>query len=311
MALIVAAAATSSGARLPGRLAPRRSRLRRRLPRRPASARRLDPADPPRLGPVRVLRRRLRLAVRAGRTRRRHGYAHRTGVDLRAVRRDRRRDRPRRRRRGLARQAPAGRRSGQRRPPPTPRAVTPHRRAVRDEHALASGARVRACLDRGSYPAPRMPISRRVARFNKHVTNHVTGPFARWLPGFAIVTHVGRRSGTVYHTPVNVFRDGNRYAFALTYGADSDWFATSWPRAAARSRRGAGRCVSSTRSASPTRRAGRCRSPPAGSSGSSTSTSSWRCAGRQTSCPEDGYLDGGRTASRRARLSAGHCCCRS
>lgn len=68
-----------------------------------------------------------------------------------------------------------------------------------------------------------MAISRRVARFNKHVTNHVTGPFARWLPGFAVVTHFGRRSGTVYHTPVNVFRDGNRYVIALTYGADSDW----------------------------------------------------------------------------------------
>jgi deazaflavin-dependent oxidoreductase (nitroreductase family) len=73
------------------------------------------------------------------------------------------------------------------------------------------------------YPAPRMPLSRRVARFNKHVTNHVTGPFAGWLPGFAVVAHVGRRSGTVYHTPVNVFRVGNRYVFALTYGPGADW----------------------------------------------------------------------------------------
>jgi deazaflavin-dependent oxidoreductase (nitroreductase family) len=68
-----------------------------------------------------------------------------------------------------------------------------------------------------------MPLSRRVARFNKHVTNHVTGPFAGRLPGFAVVTHVGRRSGTVYRTPVNVFRDGNRYVFALTYGSGADW----------------------------------------------------------------------------------------
>ena len=68
-----------------------------------------------------------------------------------------------------------------------------------------------------------MPLSRRVARFNKHVTNHVTGPFAGRLPGFAVVTHVGRRSGTAYHTPVNVFRDGNRYVFALTYGPGADW----------------------------------------------------------------------------------------
>jgi hypothetical protein len=31
------------------------------------------------------------------------------------------------------------------------------------------------------------------------------------------------RYGRVHHTPVNVFRDGNRYVFALTYGAESDW----------------------------------------------------------------------------------------
>jgi deazaflavin-dependent oxidoreductase (nitroreductase family) len=68
-----------------------------------------------------------------------------------------------------------------------------------------------------------MPLSRRVARFNKHVTNRVTGPFAGSLPGFAVVTHAGRRSGTTYRTPVNVFRDGNRYVFALTYGPDADW----------------------------------------------------------------------------------------
>jgi deazaflavin-dependent oxidoreductase (nitroreductase family) len=68
-----------------------------------------------------------------------------------------------------------------------------------------------------------MPISKRVARFNKHVTNRVTGHIASWMPGFAIVSHVGRQSGRLYRTPVNVFRDGDRYVFALTYGADSDW----------------------------------------------------------------------------------------
>jgi deazaflavin-dependent oxidoreductase (nitroreductase family) len=68
-----------------------------------------------------------------------------------------------------------------------------------------------------------MPIPRGVARFNKHVTNHVTRHIAWWVPGFAIVTHVGRQSGRTYRTPVNVFRDGDRYVFALTYGKDSDW----------------------------------------------------------------------------------------
>lgn len=68
-----------------------------------------------------------------------------------------------------------------------------------------------------------MPISKRVARFNKRVTNRVTRHIAPWMPGFALVSHVGRRSGRLYRTPVNVFRDGDRYVFALTYGADSDW----------------------------------------------------------------------------------------
>jgi deazaflavin-dependent oxidoreductase (nitroreductase family) len=27
----------------------------------------------------------------------------------------------------------------------------------------------------------------------------------------------------VYRTPVNIFRDGDRYVIALTYGADSQW----------------------------------------------------------------------------------------
>jgi deazaflavin-dependent oxidoreductase (nitroreductase family) len=68
-----------------------------------------------------------------------------------------------------------------------------------------------------------MAIPKAVARFNNHVTNRVSRPLARHLPGFAVVTHVGRQSGRTYHTPVNMFRDGERFVFALTYGADSQW----------------------------------------------------------------------------------------
>jgi deazaflavin-dependent oxidoreductase (nitroreductase family) len=55
------------------------------------------------------------------------------------------------------------------------------------------------------------------------VTNRVLGPAARRLPGFAIVHHVGRRSGRAFTTPVNLFRHGDEYVIALTYGADSQW----------------------------------------------------------------------------------------
>jgi deazaflavin-dependent oxidoreductase (nitroreductase family) len=55
------------------------------------------------------------------------------------------------------------------------------------------------------------------------VTNQIAKHVAGRAPGFGIVEHVGRRSGTVRHTPVNVFRDGDRYVIALTYGSDSQW----------------------------------------------------------------------------------------
>lgn len=67
-----------------------------------------------------------------------------------------------------------------------------------------------------------MPLSRRMARFNRRFTNHLTRHFASWAPGFALLEHVGRRSGRLYETPVNVFRAQGRYVFALTYG-ESEW----------------------------------------------------------------------------------------
>jgi deazaflavin-dependent oxidoreductase (nitroreductase family) len=68
-----------------------------------------------------------------------------------------------------------------------------------------------------------MPLPKRLARFNRLVTNRGLGPVARRLPGFAIVSHVGRRSGRVYRTPVNLYRAEGRYVIALTYGSDSQW----------------------------------------------------------------------------------------
>jgi deazaflavin-dependent oxidoreductase (nitroreductase family) len=68
-----------------------------------------------------------------------------------------------------------------------------------------------------------MPLPKGLARFNRVVTNRVTGPFAARLPGFAIVHHVGRKSGREHANPVNLFRHGDRYVIALTYGADSQW----------------------------------------------------------------------------------------
>jgi len=44
-----------------------------------------------------------------------------------------------------------------------------------------------------------------------------------YLPGFAIVSHLGRKSGRAYRTPVNAFRTHGGYIIALAYGSESDW----------------------------------------------------------------------------------------
>ena len=68
-----------------------------------------------------------------------------------------------------------------------------------------------------------MPLPRRLAKFNIVVTNRVLGPLAKYLPGFAVVAHVGRRSGRTYRTPVNAFKRGDGYVIALMYGSGSQW----------------------------------------------------------------------------------------
>ena len=62
-----------------------------------------------------------------------------------------------------------------------------------------------------------------VAAFNLAVTNRITSRFADRLPGFGILTHVGRKSGKVYRTPVNIFRSPEGLLIALTYGRESEW----------------------------------------------------------------------------------------
>jgi deazaflavin-dependent oxidoreductase (nitroreductase family) len=72
--------------------------------------------------------------------------------------------------------------------------------------------------------APHPPrLGPRVARFNRAVTNKVAIHVAGWAPGLGIVIHVGRRTHTVYRTPVNVFRTKDGFRFALTYGPDAEW----------------------------------------------------------------------------------------
>ncbi|HUG05671.1 MAG TPA: nitroreductase family deazaflavin-dependent oxidoreductase [Candidatus Limnocylindria bacterium] len=71
-------------------------------------------------------------------------------------------------------------------------------------------------------PVP-TPRTRFIRPFTTHILNPFTRLFVHRLPGFAIISHRGRRSGQIHRTPMNVFRDGDDYLFALTYGSNVQW----------------------------------------------------------------------------------------
>ena len=62
-----------------------------------------------------------------------------------------------------------------------------------------------------------------LAVFHRVVTNPITSKFAAQLPGFGVIANVGRKSGKLYRTPVNVFRCEEGFLIALTYGRESGW----------------------------------------------------------------------------------------
>ena len=71
-------------------------------------------------------------------------------------------------------------------------------------------------------PVP-TPRTRFIKPFTTHILNRFTRLFVHRLPGFAIISHRGRKSGRIHRTPMNVFRDGDDYLFALTYSSNVQW----------------------------------------------------------------------------------------
>ena len=65
----------------------------------------------------------------------------------------------------------------------------------------------------------------RMRFLNKRIFNRVTLKFAgsAYSP-ISIIRHVGRRSGTLYATPVIIEPLGDRFLFALPYGRKVDWY---------------------------------------------------------------------------------------
>lgn len=64
---------------------------------------------------------------------------------------------------------------------------------------------------------------RSLAPTTTHVFNPVTRLFAGRLPGFGIVTHIGRTTGRAYRAPLLVFQRGDSYVFGLWYGSNAHW----------------------------------------------------------------------------------------
>ena len=65
----------------------------------------------------------------------------------------------------------------------------------------------------------------RMLTFNKHILNPIMLKVAGVAPGpFAVVHHIGRRSGKAYATPIIVRPVAGGFVIALTYGPQVDWY---------------------------------------------------------------------------------------
>lgn len=65
----------------------------------------------------------------------------------------------------------------------------------------------------------------RIRIFNKYVTNRLLRGFVNLSLGpFALIRHVGRRSGKPYETVIWVWPLGEGFVIALTYGPAVDWY---------------------------------------------------------------------------------------
>ena len=65
----------------------------------------------------------------------------------------------------------------------------------------------------------------RIRIVNKYVTNRLLRGFASSSRGpFAVIYHVGRRSGKPYETTIMVWPMEDGFVIALTYGPAVDWY---------------------------------------------------------------------------------------
>ena len=71
---------------------------------------------------------------------------------------------------------------------------------------------------------PEAKDNRRLRTFVKRFVNPILGNVARSSLGpFALLRHVGRRSGKQYENPIWVWRMQDGFMIVLTYGRNTDW----------------------------------------------------------------------------------------
>lgn len=68
-----------------------------------------------------------------------------------------------------------------------------------------------------------MTFPRALARYTRGAVNTMTLRVAGHA-AVADLEHVGRKSGTVRHTPVRAFRAGDSVLIGLNFGRESDWY---------------------------------------------------------------------------------------
>ena len=68
-----------------------------------------------------------------------------------------------------------------------------------------------------------MTFPRALAKYMRRTANRMTLQLAGHA-AFADLEHVGRKSGTVRHTPVRAFRSGDNVVIGLNFGRQSDWY---------------------------------------------------------------------------------------
>ncbi len=70
-----------------------------------------------------------------------------------------------------------------------------------------------------------MKIPSRIRYFNKKTINRVMIRIAgKAHSPIALIRHRGRKSGSIYQTPIIVAKNRTRFVFALTYGTEVDWY---------------------------------------------------------------------------------------